>query len=232
MLQYYLTKSHLKNATDSYVAQPINVRSYTMEDIIQRMSQRGMSITTADIKAVLHAFEEEVVRIVADGGAINTALINTRPTIRGKFTDYQDRFDAQRHSTRTQPANGTALRDATKRIKVKKVSPPVTTFIRHIIDKTTDRRNQSLTPNAPIEIRGNKIKITDGAGAGIFFMAADGTEYPVDMIIMNQAKSIIAMTPPLPSGSYILEIRTYYRMGDDDHKSIVKARLEQLLEVA
>lgn len=232
-LQYYLAENLLTPDPNDYAAKPINVRSYALEEIINRMANKGMTLTKVDISAVLQAYHDEISSIIADGGAINTPLFNAQPSISGVFNEATDSYDATRHKIKANLSGGTMIKEAITKISVNKVAAPASgTQITAVIDKTTNTTNNQLTANAPIEITGSRIKVTDDITAGVFFIAADGTESQATMIVTNNPSNLVVMTPTLVSGEYVVEIRTFYSGGGKPLKDIRTTRLSKKLSVA
>lgn len=231
-LHYYLTDNLLNTDTNDYVAKSSNVRSYTLEEIIDRMAGKGMSLTKVDISAVLQAYHNEISNIIADGSAVNTPLFNAQPSISGTFNSMTDTYDPTRHKIKTNLTGGKVIKEAATKISFNKVPAPAqNTQITAVIDKTTNSTNDKLTKNAPIEITGNKIKITTEQGAGVFFIADSGAETQAAMIISNNPSSLIVMTPNLENGKYWVEIRTFYTSGGSPLKNIRTTRFSKLFTI-
>lgn len=53
MLKYSLRENLLTAAPDDFMAQVQDVRSYTLDEIIDAMMQKGSTLTRADVAAVL-----------------------------------------------------------------------------------------------------------------------------------------------------------------------------------
>lgn len=232
-LHYYLAENLLTPDPNDYAAKPTNVRSYTLGEIIERIANKGMTLTKVDITAVLQAYHDEIGSIIADGGAVNTSLFNVQPSISGVFNNATDSYDAARHKIKTNLSGGTIIKEATTKISVSKVAAPAQgSQITSVIDKTSNITNDQLTASAPIEITGSRIKITDEPTAGVFFIAEDGTESQATMIVTNNPSNLVVMTPALASGKYMVEVRTFYSGGGKPLKDIRIARLTKKLTVA
>jgi len=121
MISYSLVENLLTAAPNDFTAQTVNVRSFNMSDIVQRIMGRNPGLSAAQINASLEKFIHEVCLIIEDGGAINTTLFNTQPSIAGVFHGAVDTFDPRRHRIRTNLSAGTALRQATAAIRTQKV---------------------------------------------------------------------------------------------------------------
>ena len=77
MLKYCLRENLLTPAPDDYMAQAADVRSYTLDEIIGLMMQKGSTLTRADVAATLQVYGEVCAALIADGSAVNTPLMNT-----------------------------------------------------------------------------------------------------------------------------------------------------------
>ena len=84
-ISYALRENLLTADPDDCMAQVVDARTYTQDDIIKEMVKRGTSLTEADI-AAYQKLEQEVYKdIIASGGHLNTPLINTSFSITGVF---------------------------------------------------------------------------------------------------------------------------------------------------
>ena len=110
MLKYCLRENLLTPAPDDYMAQMTDVRSYTLDEIIDAMMEKGTTITRADVAATLQVYGEVCSSIIADGSAINTPLMNTSMSISGVFNGANDSFDKKRHTVNLNLTAGTLLR--------------------------------------------------------------------------------------------------------------------------
>ena len=112
MLDYTLIENLLTPVPDDYMAQTTNVRSYTNDEIADRILKTGAGLTKSDILSVLQAQNEVICDIIAEGDAVNTPLFNTQPSISGVFTSASDSFDPSRHRVKINLSAGKALREA------------------------------------------------------------------------------------------------------------------------
>ena len=90
MLNYSLLENLLTPAANAFMAQPVNVRSYGMAEIAKRILARNPGLGLSQLNAALEEFVGEVCIIIEDGGAINTPLFNTQPSIAGVFQGATD----------------------------------------------------------------------------------------------------------------------------------------------
>jgi hypothetical protein len=84
MLHYSLIENPFPHVTpNDYLAQPVNVRSYTLQEIYQRISARYLGLMPTQISSAVNEFFEEVAAITEDGETVTTPLFNTLVTIPG-----------------------------------------------------------------------------------------------------------------------------------------------------
>jgi hypothetical protein len=69
---------------------PTNIRSYSDDQIIDRIMQRGTTLTRPDLLAGIRAYQEGHGYIVEEGNGFNTGLINANPGVLGKFNSVTD----------------------------------------------------------------------------------------------------------------------------------------------
>ena len=218
MLEYVLEVNDLTAAPDDYRAQVVNVTSYAQEDIVDRIMRIGAGLTRSDIAAVLEAEKQVVVEIVSDGGAVNTDLFNAFPSIQGVFHSAEDAADGIHQKVRINLHAGTALRDAARAVKTKKLPGVVSgIIISSVTDVKTGSQNNLLTPGRNIKVAGAKLKIAgDDPAVGLFFVPeAGGAPVPVDTsdLVINRPAELIAVIPNLAPGVYRLRLVTQYSGG-------------------
>ena len=64
MLKYCLRENLLTPAPDDYMAQAADVRSYTLDEIIDLMMDKGTTLTRVDVAATLQVYSEVVSTII------------------------------------------------------------------------------------------------------------------------------------------------------------------------
>ncbi|MDR3268633.1 MAG: DUF4469 domain-containing protein [Tannerella sp.] len=235
MLDYHLVENLMTAAPDDYMAQVVNVRSYSNEEIAELMLKRGSLLTKADILAVLEVYGEVITDTVEDGGGIHTPLFVITPSIAGVFNGAGDSFDEARHSVKANINPGTSVREASRKIKTKKVqvADPVP-YIVEVKDIVSGSVNDRLTPGGVIEIRGNRLKFIDASPTnGIFLLREGAADIRLTVIVENKPGRLIAMLPSdLLKGAYALEVRTNYSQGGThESKQLKTGRFIKILAV-
>ena len=66
MLKYCLRENLLTPDENDYMAQTADVRSFSLDEIIDLMMQKGSTLTKADTKAALQVYGEVVSALIKD----------------------------------------------------------------------------------------------------------------------------------------------------------------------
>jgi hypothetical protein len=212
MLEYALVLNELTDDPNDFRAQVVNVRSFTQNDVIDRIMKIGAGLTRSDIVSVLEAEKQVVTDIIADGGAVNTDLFYASPSIQGVFTATAE---PDAHTVRINLRPGQVLQKAIVDMKTKEVPGGGTTShaINAVIDATSGEVNIGLTVGGIITIQGHKIKISGpDADVGLYFRdAAGGAEekYP-GVFGENLPSRLTFIMPALTPGVYRLSIKTKF----------------------
>ena len=222
MLKYTLVENFLTERPDDYMAQTVATRTYTRDDVIDRMLQRGTLVTRTDIVAVLNNLEETVEEITDEGGTVNLPLFNTSFSVSGVFEGPMDTFDPNRHKLNVNVTKGTRMRNAEKRTKLKKTDA-VTPLpnIMEVRDFVSDTVNDLLTPGGVLQLWGSNIKLAgEHPDVGLWFVPETGDAVRAAIIVNNKPSSLIAMIPAtLAAGNYTLRVVTQYSGGSTELKT-------------
>ena len=211
MLKYALRENLLTAAPDDFMAQVQDVRSYTLDEIIDLMMEKGSTLTKADVKAVLQIYGEVVSTIIKDGSAVNTPLMNTSLSISGVFNGANDAFDKKRHTVNLNITAGTALKAALGKIKCEKTGTVSTDpYINEVKDVVSGTVNAELTKGGVVQITGSRLKFDHkDAAQGIFFVPETGNPVRAAVIAENKPARLMAIIPAdLEAGTYYIEVRT------------------------
>lgn len=218
MLKFTLVENLLTARNNDYMAQTVQVRSFSTEEITELMLNRGSLLTKADILAVLEVYYQEIANIIADGNGINTKAYHIAPSISGVFEGMNDGFDSSRHQIRLNLRAGSLLHEATKKIRVEKtIGISTMPLITEVYDIKSNTSNELLTPGFNLRITGNRLKVAgESEMIGVYFTNLTTHERIAvelsDMVINNPSELIIII-PSLDAGSYHLEVVTQYSSG-------------------
>jgi hypothetical protein len=232
-MDYFLTDNHLTPDPDDQVAIPTNIRSYTDEEIIDRILQRGTTLTRADLLASVQVYQAEHGYIVDEGNGLNTGLITAGPNILGKFNNVTDSYDSARHKMRYNVNFSKNIQERVGKVKMTKVQAPNTgPLIVAIKDSISGLTDGTLSVGGVLDIAGSRLKVyPEISEDGVYFIASDGTEYKTSTLVENKPSRLIVMIPALPAGSYTLEVRTHYVKSAEPGKQLRKMQFSKLLNV-
>jgi len=238
MLKYSLRENLLTPAPDDYMAQAADVRSYTLDEIIDAMMDKGTTLTRADVAATLQVYGEVVSAIIKDGSAVNTPLFNTSMSVTGVFNGANDAFDKKRHTVNLNITAGTLLREAAAKVKCEKTEGASTDpYITEVTDIVSGKTNDVLTKGGVVQITGSRLKfdVTDAA-QGIFFVpetgAPEGAAVRADVIAENKPARLMAIIPAgLAAGTYYVEVRTKVIGSSQKSKTLKTGRFDKPLTV-
>ena len=235
MLKYSLRENLLTPAPDDYMAQAADVRSYTLDEIIDLMMEKGTTLTRADVAATLQVYGEVVSAIIKDGSAVNTPLMNTSMSISGVFDGANDSFDKKRHTVNLNITAGTLLRDAVTKVKCEKTEGASTDpYITEVTDIVTGTANTTLTKGGVVQLVGARLKFdAKDAAQGIFFVPETGAPVRAAVIAENKPARLMAIIPAdLAAGTYYIEVRTKILEGNKSGKTLKTGRFNKALTVA
>ena len=234
MLKYSLRENLLTPAPDDFMAQTQDVRSYTLDEIIDLMMQKGSTLTRADVKAVLQIYGEVCAAVIADGCALNTPLMNTALSISGVFNGANDDFDKKRHAVNLNITAGTLLHGVLPKVKCEKTGTASTDpYITEVADIVTGTVNTVLTKGGVVQITGSRLKFkADDAAQGIFFVPETGTPVRAAVIAENKPARLMAIIPAdLEAGTYYIEVRSKHSGGGKPLKAVKAGRFAKPLTV-
>ena len=235
MLKYSLRENLLTPAPDDYMAQAADVRSYTLDEIIDLMMDKGTTLTRADVAATLQVYGEVCSSLIKDGSAVNTPLMNTSMSISGVFDGANDSFDKKRHTVNLNITAGTLLRDAVTKVKCEKTEAADTNpYITEVSDIVTGTVNTTLTKGGVVQLVGSRLKFdAKDAAQGIFFVPETGEAVRAAVIAENKPARLMAIIPAgLKAGTYYIEVRTKILEGNKSGKTLKTGRFNKALTVA
>ena len=234
MLKYSLRENLLTPAPDDYMAQAADVRSYTLDEIIDLMMDKGTTLTRADVAATLQVYGEVCSSLIKDGAALNTPLMNTSMSISGVFDGANDTFDKKRHTVNLNITAGTLLRDAASKVKCEKTEGASTDpYITEVTDIVTGAVNTTLTKGGVVQLVGARLKFdAKDTAQGIFFVPETGNPVRAAVIAENKPARLMAIIPAdLAAGTYYIEVRSKHSGGGKPLKAVKAGRFAKPLTV-
>lgn len=216
------------------MAQVTDVRSYTLDEIIDLMMEKGTTLTRADVAATLQVYGEVVSAIIKDGSAVNTPLMNTSMSISGVFDGANDSFDKKRHTVNLNITAGTLLRDAVTKVKCEKTEGVSTDpYITEVTDIVSGKVNEVLTKGGVVQLVGSRLKFdAKDTAQGIFFVPETGNPVRAAVIAENKPARLMAIIPAdLAAGTYYIEVRTKYANATKQLKTLKIGRFAKPLTI-
>lgn len=208
-LQYVLVDNKLTPDPDDCTARVQNVRTVLMEEIIARMTGRGLTLTDTEVTSVFTEFKHLLIEYLHEGCAISTPFVKIYPSIVGVFNNADDQFDPSRHTVKINASLGNDIVIDSTKIKVQKeknttVLPEIAT----IKDYQTMQVNEVMRRNGIIEIKGSDLKIyPEDLEQGVF-IGNQGGEVRVTSYMMNKPSMIIFQVPQnVPGGEVYVKVK-------------------------
>ncbi len=214
-LKYALLENLLTPSPDDYTAQVQEVKSHDMNSIMEKMLQKGSTITKTDTLAVLNAFFEVIEEVTRQGETVSFDEFRTHFSISGVFKGAADHFDADRHTVHLKLHAGKRLKEVLSDLSLEKVTTEkALPHVLEVKDSITGSTNQNITSAGVIEIIGSRIKIAgEDLDKGVYFEDSQGKTYKVQTLIENKPARLVVLVPSLEKGTYLLSIKTQYSGG-------------------
>lgn len=204
MLQYALFDNKLTPDPEDCSARVQNVRTIGFDEIVSRMTGRGLTLTDTEVQSVFNEFKHVLNEYLQEGNAISTPFLKIYPSIVGVFANEEDQFDSSRHAVRLNATLGGDISIDQSKIKTQKVKselsqPEIVT----VKDYQTQRENEVLTRGGTVELKGSDLKIyADDPEQGIF-IGNDGQEVKVSAIMLNKPSQLIFLVPQDVAGGVV-----------------------------
>lgn len=210
-LEFYLAKNHMTATEDDFMAVSRSPQNYTIEDVFDRMTRQGSSITKAEALAVFEEILQNIISMIKEGNTVSTPLVNIGSHVSGVFNGDDDSFDTERHSVRIGVSPGNRLRPVAPLIPVKKVAAserkpsPM-----HFYDISTKTQDERATQMGTARITGSLLKFDEtDEEQGIWFIKTDGgADAKVgETVARNKPGELIFDVPETEPGEYKVEVR-------------------------
>ena len=234
MLKYALRENLLTPEPNDYMAQVTDSQSYNLEKIIDKMIERGSTLTKADITATMQIYSETICSLLEEGFQINTPLINTSMSISGVFDGATDSFDSSRHNVNINITPGTKLKETLSKVKTQKVEATSTDpFVTEVKDIVSGKVNESLTKGGILQAVGARLKFDNSDEAqGVFLVPETGSAVRCGVVAENKPARVMAMIPAdITAGTYYLEIRSKMDSSGKATKNLKVGRFNKALTI-
>jgi hypothetical protein len=219
-IQYSLQPNPVTPDPNDHSARVTTPFNLSDAELAEELVKRGIHSDVDHIRAIVSAYLRLLAERVADGFAVNSALMTVRPGISGVFSDAEDSFDPSRHVLRANLQMGTLLEEAmaaatTEKLVEASPAPLLTSFM----NKNTGGINATISPGGIGQLLGEQLKYDPAAaGSGIFFVLTStgaATAVPAANVAVRTEGELMFLTPTLAAGSYRVEVRRSYRSNTE-----------------
>ena len=166
------------------------------------------------IMNILTMRDKVVTQLLEEGLSVMDGVVQITPRVSGVWETEGAEYDEKIHKRTVDIVPTADLRDALDAISVKVLgAKEATARITSITDTATGLKDGTITIGDDIIIEGDKLKIDEkDAAQGVFFKAANGTEYKTTRrLSVNKPSQIIARVPKeVPAGAVTVIVRTKY----------------------
>ena len=207
-MKYYLVENLLTERPDDFSARVQTAGTADKDAIVKEMASRGVSMSEAEIRAVLDTFEEACADLTRRGFSLNTPLFATSFSIGGVFEGADDAFDASRHKFCVNLLKGRLLKATQSDVALEKTAERgPSAAILEVRDASSGTSNLQITRGGVVEVAGAGIKIAgDDTSCGLWFVCG-GQEVKAQVIVQNKPSCIVAVVPTLPEGVAECEVK-------------------------
>lgn len=215
MMEYYLILNKLTPEPDDCVARTHNTQTLSLDDIIKRMTGRGLTLTDTEVKSVFNELTHVLNDALQQGNSISTPFLKVTPSIAGVFENADDLFDSSRHTVKLNASLGNDIKVDQRKFSLRKVR--VTANMPEILkirDYQTQRDDEVLSRKGTVELRGLNLKLDAEDKEQGIFIANDGQEVRAEVYMHNKPSQIIFLVPEnAPGGDVRLIIRNRHHNG-------------------
>ncbi len=166
------------------------------------------------IMNILTMRDKVVTQLIEEGLSVMDGVVQITPRVSGVWETEGAEYDEKIHKRTVDIVPTADLRDVLDAISVKVLgAKEASARITSITDTATGLKDGTITIGDDIIIEGDKLKIDEkDAAQGVFFKAANGTEYKTTRrLSVNKPSQIIARVPKeVPAGAVTVIVRTKY----------------------
>jgi hypothetical protein len=197
-IQYTLRDNRLTPDPNDYMAMVTPIRIVELEGVIDRMIERGSTVTRADILSVFEDFQSALESLIAEGTNVNLPFANYSSSIKGIFDGASDNFDPSRHQVLPVVNPSRRLRDFYRggvSVAKQEATLPTPNLLEYL-DINSGERNSIVTKGGMGQIMGHRLKFElADSQQGIFLIDAQGEETRIATVGENKPSRLMFMLP-------------------------------------
>ena len=184
------------------------------KDIADIIVKERTEFRPETIMNILTMRDKVVTQLLEEGLSVMDGVVQITPRVSGVWETEGAEYDEKIHKRTVDIVPTADLRDVLDAISVKVLgAKEATARITSITDTATGLKDGTITIGDDIIIEGDKLKVDEkDAAQGVFFKAANGTEYKTTRrLSVNKPSQIIARVPKeVPAGAVTVIVRTKY----------------------
>ena len=184
------------------------------KDIADIIVKERTEFRPETIMNILTMRDKVVTQLIEEGLSVMDGVVQITPRVSGVWETEGAEYDEKIHKRTVDIVPTADLRDVLDAISVKVLgAKEATARITSITDTATGLKDGTITIGDDIIIEGDKLKIDEkDAAQGVFFKAANGTEYKTTRrLSVNKPSQIIVRVPKeVPAGAVTVIVRTKY----------------------
>ena len=214
--EVYLRPNTLTKDNDRDCIADVHAHAATQrnEDIAEIITKERSEFRKETIMNILNMRDKAVKDLIEQGLSFMDGLVQISPHVSGVWETENSPYDEKIHKRTVDLIPTADLRTVLEAIGVKVLgTKEESARITEITDTATGLKDGSLTIGDDIIIEGDKLKIDEtDAAQGVFFKAANGTEYKTNRrLSVNKPGQIIARVPKeVPEEKVEVIVRTKY----------------------
>ena len=224
--EVYLRPNTLTKDNDRDCIADVHAHAATQsnEDIAEIITKERSEFRKETIMSILNMRDKAVKDLIEQGVSFMDGLVQISPRVSGVWETENSAYDEKVHKRTVDLIPTADLRTALDEIGVKVLGVKENSArITEITDTATGLKDGTLTIGDDIIIEGDKLKIDEtDAAQGVFFKAANGTEYKTNRrLSVNKPSQIIARVPKeVPEGNVTVIVRTKFTGGASPLKTV------------
>ena len=210
-MKYYTTENKL-TADGSYNARVLVDRTYTENELIDKLLRKRNIVSKPDLRGVISALKETIAEIVEEGNGLKLSWLRLGYSMKGNFAEAEAIRDPDRNPLEIKLNAGELLMDILPKVRLERIiAPEFDPRIVSFTDAVSRTTKSVATPGGTFKVTGDRLRIGGrrSGDVGLYLRAEDGTETKVEVIMDNDPGVINGQLPDtLETGNYKLVVKT------------------------
>ena len=214
--EVYLRPNTLTKDNDRDCIADVHAHAATQrnEDLAEIITKERSEFRKETIMNILNMRDKAVKDLIQEGLSFMDGLVQISPRVSGVWETENAAYDEKVHKRTVDLVPTADLRTTLDAIGVKVLGAKDSSArITVVTDTATGLKDGTLTIGDDIIIEGDKLKVDEkDSQQGVFFKAANGTEYKTTrrLSVNNPSQLIARVTKEVPAGEVTVIVRTKY----------------------